>query len=62
MCAVADEPARPVPETGQAGLHTGFSLNWLKLLLIDAKSNSSDWRASILAYLRDPSVKVHKNV
>ena len=32
------------------------------MLLIDAKADSSDWRTSIVAYLRDPSVKVDKNV
>ena len=62
LCSLADEPARPVPETGQAGLPVGFLSNRLKLLLIDAKADSSDWRASIVAYLRDPSVKVDKNV
>ena len=36
--------------------------NRLKFLLIDPKADSSDWRASIVAYLRDPSVKVDKNV
>ena len=40
----------------------GFSSNRLKLLLIDPKADSSDWRASIVAYLCDPSVKVDKNV
>jgi hypothetical protein len=62
LCSLADELARPVPETGQAGLPIGFSSNRLKLLLIDAKADSSDWRASIVAYLRDSSVKVLKNV
>ena len=48
--------------TSQAGLPTGFFSNRLKLLLIDAKADSSDWRTSIVAYLRDPSGKIDKNV
>ena len=62
LYVVADEPARPVLETGQAGLPVEFSSNRLKLLLIDAKADSSDWRAPIIAYLRDPSIKVDKKV
>ena len=62
MCAVADEPTRLVPETGQAGLPAGFSLNRLKLLPVDAEADSSDWRAPIVAYLHDPRVKIYKNV
>ena len=54
--------ARPVPEIGQASLPAGFSLNWLKILHVDAKANSSDLRAPLVSYLHDPSVKVDKNV
>jgi hypothetical protein len=43
-------------------LHAGFSSNRLKLLLIDAKANLSDWRAPIVAYLHDPRLKFDKNV
>ena len=42
LCSLADEPARPVPETGQASLPARFSSIRLKLLLIDAKADSSD--------------------
>jgi hypothetical protein len=53
LCAVADELARPVLEIGQAGLPAGFSPNRLQLLCVDAKADSSDWRAPIVAYLHD---------
>ena len=42
LCSPADEPAKPVLGTGQAGLPAGFSSNRLELLLIDAKADSSD--------------------
>ena len=39
-----------------------FSPSRLKMLPVDAKVDSSDWRAPIVAYLRDPNVKVDKNI
>jgi len=39
---LANEPSRPVLETGQAGLPMSFSLNRLDLLPVDAKADSSD--------------------